>query len=565
MIKDLSQATGDLVERRAPVCIIGAGTAGLFLARQLRQRKIGIVVLESGHSLARKPAEMGHHCEQQGIPYRGADQGRSFGLGGTSVLWGGQMIPLTVSDMAARSAVDIPAWPLSHDQVAACFPRVEAALGLLPVATPQEEQRTLARYFSALGQIHPDFELRLSQWIPFQTRNFAKAFATDLQGDADLEVWTNASVVSLDQAADNPGRIAAVQARCPKGRHLVVHPQVVVICAGALESTRLMLAFDEAAQGLITKAGAPLGRYFADHLSVTCGRFQCHDWRRYNLATAPLFQRGVMRTPRLEITSQVQDQLALTSAFAHFTFITHGDTGFDMVRDVLRRRQGEDRSLAIDPLKLGTAVGDVSAMALWRSLHQRLYIPRQAELLLQVDIEQVPNWNSHLRLAEERDELGRRRLIVAWQITPEDRRVIRTVAERAIAAWGRSDLNRVATLHPALPEDLDNFESLYDVYHPTGMLRMGSSPANSVVDSDLRVWPLENTYISSTGVFPSAGSANPGLTHLALTCRLGDHLVKTLSSRDQLPSPSVWATTPTALGGGQAKAIEKSPLAKPTG
>lgn len=561
MIKDLSQATGDLVERRAPVCIIGAGTAGLFLARQLRQRKIGVVVLESGHSLARKPAEMGHHCEQQGIPYRGADQGRSFGLGGTSVLWGGQMIPLTVSDMAARSAVDIPAWPLSHDQVAACFPRVEAALGLLPVATPQEEQRTLARYFSALGQIHPDFELRLSQWIPFQTRNFAKAFATDLQGDADLEVWTNASVVSLDQAADNPGRIAAVQARCPKGRHLVVHPQVVVICAGALESTRLMLAFDEAAQGLITKAGAPLGRYFADHLSVTCGRFQCHDWRRYNLATAPLFQRGVMRTPRLEITSQVQDQLALTSAFAHFTFITHGDTGFDMVRDVLRRRQGEDRSLAIDPLKLGTAVGDVSAMALWRSLHQRLYIPRQAELLLQVDIEQVPNWNSHLRLAEERDELGRRRLIVAWQITPEDRRVIRTVAERAIAAWGQSDLGRVATLHPALPEDLDNFESLYDVYHPTGMLRMGSSPANSVVDSDLRVWPLENTYISSTGVFPSAGSANPGLTHLALTCRLGDHLVKTLSSRDQLPSPSVWATTPTALGVGQAKAIEKSPLA----
>ena len=561
MIKDLSQATGDLVELRAPVCIIGAGTAGLFLARQLRQRKIGVVVLESGHSLARKPAEMGHHCEQQGIPYRGADQGRSFGLGGTSVLWGGQMIPLTVSDMAARSAVDIPAWPLSHDQVAACFPRVEAALGLLPVATPQEEQRTLARYFSALGQIHPDFELRLSQWIPFQTRNFAKAFATDLQGDADLEVWTNASVVSLDQAADNPGRIAAVQARCPKGRHLVVHPQVVVICAGALESTRLMLAFDEAAQGLITKAGAPLGRYFADHLSVTCGRFQCHDWRRYNLATAPLFQRGVMRTPRLEITSQVQDQLALTSAFAHFTFITHGDTGFDMVRDVLRRRQGEDRSLAIDPLKLGTAVGDVSAMALWRSLHQRLYIPRQAELLLQVDIEQVPNWNSHLRLAEERDELGRRRLIVAWQITPEDRRVIRTVAERAIAAWGQSDLGRVATLHPALPEDLDNFESLYDVYHPTGMLRMGSSPANSVVDSDLRVWPLENTYISSTGVFPSAGSANPGLTHLALTCRLGDHLVKTLSSRDQLPSPSVWATTPTALGVGQAKAIEKSPLA----
>ena len=550
MITDLSQATVGLVERRSPVCIIGAGTASLFLARQLRQHQIRVVVVEAGHSLARKPGEMGHHCEQQGIPYRGADQGRSFGLGGTSVLWGGQMIPLTVSDMAARPAVAIPAWPLSHDQVTTYFPRVEAALGLLPVATPQEEQRLLTRHFAALGHIHPDFELRLSQWIPFQTRNFAKAFATDLQGDGDLEVWTNAAVVSLDQAADNPGRIAAVQARSPNGHHLVVHPQVVVICAGALESTRLMLAFDEAANGLITQAGAPLGRYFADHLSVTCGRFQCHDWRRYNLTTAPLFQQGVMRTPRLEVSSQVQDQLALTSAFAHFTFVTHGDTGFDMVRDVLRRRQGEHRALALDPLKLGTAVGDVSAMALWRSLYQRLYIPRQAELLLQVDIEQVPNWDSHLRLAEERDDLGRRRLIVAWRITPEDRRVIRTVAERAISAWGQSELRRVATLHPALPEDLDNFESLYDVYHPTGMLRMGSSPANSVVDPDLRVWSLENTYISSTGVFPSAGSANPGLTHLALTCRLGDHLVKNLSSGAQLSSPLIRTAPPASLGVG---------------
>lgn len=163
MITDLSQATVGLVERRVPVCIIGAGTAGLFLARQLRQHQIRVVVVEAGHSLARKPGEMGHHCEQQGIPYRGADQGRSFGLGGTSVLWGGQMIPLTVSDMAARPAVAIPAWPLSHDQVTTYFPRVEAALGLLPVTTPQEEQRLLTRHFAALGHIHPDFELRLSQ------------------------------------------------------------------------------------------------------------------------------------------------------------------------------------------------------------------------------------------------------------------------------------------------------------------------------------------------------------------------------------------------------------------
>jgi choline dehydrogenase-like flavoprotein len=56
---------------------------------------------------------------------------------------------------------------------------------------------------------------------------------------------------------------------------------------------------------------------------------------------------------------------------------------------------------------------------------------------------------------------------------------------------------------------------------------MGNTTANSVVDRHLRVWALDNGYISSTAVFPSAGSANPGLMHLALTARLAEHIAKT--------------------------------------
>ncbi|MFZ1827530.1 MAG: GMC family oxidoreductase [Candidatus Competibacteraceae bacterium] len=306
-------------------------------------------------------------------------------------------------------------------------------------------------------------------------------------------------------------------------------PEMLVICAGALESTRLMLDFDESSQGLITCSGAPLGRYFADHLSVTCGQFECRDWRRYNLETAPIFTGGVMRTPRLELSSNAQQRLTVTSAFAHFTFLTHGNTGFDMVRNLLRQRQGEQQGLGLSPKMLSRVVGDVSAKAFWRGVYRWLWIPRQADLLLQVDIEQTPNWDSRLSLSDERDHLQRKRLVVEWQIKPDDIRVIRSVAERAITAWGASSLRDAAALRLTLPEEFANFESLYDVYHPTGALRMGSNAANSVVDRNLRVWALDNGYISSTAVFPSAGSANPGLMHLALTARLAEHIANTFS------------------------------------
>ena len=198
------------------------------------------------------------------------------------------------------------------------------------------------------------------------------------------------------------------------------------------------------------------------------------------------------------------------------------------MRNLLRQRQGEPRGLGLTPGKLWRTVSDASAMVFWRGIYRRLWIPRQADLLLQVDIEQAPNWNSRLSLAEEHDDLGRKRLMIEWRIKPDDIRLIRTVAERTLQAWNASPLREVAILRLTLPQEFDDFEALYDVYHPTGTLRMGSAAANSVVDRDLRVWMLENGYISSTAVFPSSGSANPGLTHLALTARLAEHIAKGL-------------------------------------
>lgn len=522
MINDLTASTEASIERAAPVCIVGAGTAGLFLAQQLRQQGIRVLLLETGDALARRPNEIGQKCVQRGVPYRGADLGRSFGLGGTSALWGGQMIPLTASDMGARPALGIESWPIDYQDLMDYLPIVKRVLGL-ESGGGCDEEGLLQRRFPALSHLGTDFQLRLSQWLPFRTRNFAKTFAPAVQSDAGLEVWLNAAVVRLDVAPDGD-RIVSVEARSPTGRVLVVKPRVLVVCAGALESTRLLLEFDEYSKGSLTNAGAPLGRYFSDHLSVTCGRFECHDWRQYNLETAPVFEKGLMRTPRLELSSCAQERLGVTSAFAHFNFVTHGDTGFDVVRNILRKLQGDQGSLGLSPRRLGRVFTDVSAMAYWRGIHQRLWIPRQADLLLQVDIEQVPNWNSRLSLSNELDVLGRKRLLVDWRIGSEDTHLIQTVAGSTIKAWGASGLRDIAQLHLTLPKQISDFETLYDVYHPTGTIRMGRHPRESTVDADLKIWGLRNCFISSTAVFPSAGSANPGLMHLALTARLADYI-----------------------------------------
>ena len=60
--------------------------------------------------------------------------------------------------------------------------------------------------------------------------------------------------------------------------------------------------------------------------------------------------------------------------------------------------------------------------------------------------------------------------------------------------------------------------------HLVGGCRMGTDPERSVVDSDHRLWEVDNVLIADGSVMPTQGSANPALTIMALASRLAERL-----------------------------------------
>jgi choline dehydrogenase-like flavoprotein len=60
--------------------------------------------------------------------------------------------------------------------------------------------------------------------------------------------------------------------------------------------------------------------------------------------------------------------------------------------------------------------------------------------------------------------------------------------------------------------------------HQCGTARMGSDPATSVVDVNLKAHELENLWICDASVLPTSAAVNPSLTVAALALRLGAHL-----------------------------------------
>src|SRR5688500_15028554 len=101
VLTDLGQATGS-VARETEICVIGAGAAGLTLARRLLAKGHSLILLESGgRDYEASTADL-NAGETIGEDYYPLDHARLRFFGGTTAIWGGRCAELDAIDLAER-------------------------------------------------------------------------------------------------------------------------------------------------------------------------------------------------------------------------------------------------------------------------------------------------------------------------------------------------------------------------------------------------------------------------------------------------------------------------------
>jgi choline dehydrogenase-like flavoprotein len=139
-----------------------------------------------------------------------------------------------------------------------------------------------------------------------------------------------------------------------------------------------------------------------------------------------------------------------------------------------------------------------------------------------LSMEQLPNPQSRVTLADSRDLTGMPRLRLDWRILPADRENIRSAAMQLGRAMADNGLGSFYL--PSFVRDLDLDGQVQIASHHMGTARMSVEARNGVVDSNLRLHDAHNVYVASSAVFPTGGWANPTLTIVALAARLASHL-----------------------------------------
>jgi choline dehydrogenase-like flavoprotein len=513
-------------EIHCDVCVVGAGPVGLTLARALADKGRDVVVLDAGPSTpTTERLDSGVRFDR--LAYKGATEGRAFGLGGTSSLWGGQLLPVRDTDLCARSQIGAPEWPIAYAELERHFGQLQRWLHVGQSAFDLGSVK-------ASDSPHPlaqlswlDWAPRRSQWMSFDRRNLAKAWRRELAAARGIVIWLNAHAGGWHfNAPPGPRVLEGVEARSANGHILKLRPRVVAVCAGGLESARAVLEMNLQSGGLSPGVDQFSGRYLHDHLSMRIARIEVLDRTRLQQLFAPRFEGATMRSLRMELSPDFLAREHLPALYAHIIAVAPADSAFAVVRDMLRALQRGQMYAAIrDAARMPKALPGIADLLYWRYLRNRLAFPSDSTLYLSVDFEQAPQRENRIYLGESGPD-GRRRLHIDWDIPSDAPRIGKAVQKAFQAFWIENQLEKVARLDFIDLEtpDVNWVSNLYGLYHPAGTTQMARDPEFGVVDADLRIHGTRNAFVAGSSVFPSMGAANPTFTAMALALRLAEFI-----------------------------------------
>ncbi|MFL5562508.1 MAG: GMC oxidoreductase [Gemmatimonadaceae bacterium] len=510
------------------VILVGAGAAGLSLAHSLASREWLVTLVEGGGDQPLRGLEDTYRVSVVGTPHRGVHEGRFRAWGGSTTRWGGQLWPWEPHEFQPRPTIGVDGWPIRYDDVAAWY---EPAFTMMRVQRPLLTEQAAARCGVESARLESSpFAIKYSTWLPWRLRNLGRTLGAPLRRNARVTIHANTTVTGFEFDSRR-ARVTGVRMRAADGAERTIRASHVVLAAGALENVRLLFAAAEDGDAPGNSSGW-LGRAFMDHLSVRVARFRPADRNAFARMFAPVFVGDIQYTPRLVARPEVLERERLLSAYGHWDVAPAEGSALDVLRAKLRRFQaGEGLRMDADDLRrLASGMRDVYALARGLLVDKRRWFPRDAQIHLRVDTEQLPDRESRLFASGDRDSYGLPRLVLDWRISELERRTVVRTAELLAAQLEKTGVGVLDPIGDPFSADRDWGELRGDSFHMMGGTRMANDSASGVVDVDCKVFGMENLYIAGASVFPTGGMANPTLTLIALALRLADHLARAHST-----------------------------------
>jgi len=528
MLIDLNDAAAPgLLE--TDVCVVGGGAAGVALARKLVNAGHDVCLLEAGGMDFEQATQELCLGDIVGMDYYELEHSRLRFFGGTTNIWGGRSVPLSRIDFEKREWVPHSGWPIKLADLEPYYQIAHDSLELGDYEYSQEMWNKLQ--LKPIG-FDPDEVAHLFWRFDNKKERFNSSQVDDLIAAPNARIVLHANVISI-QAGEQARDVRHLVVRTLQGHEAHCRARHFVLACGAIENARLLLLSDDVEKGGVGNAGDQVGRYFMEHPHGRIAHIKTEDpawfWAQYRKRFPAA---GPPVAPALVTPEALQHSRRILNSAATFKIERNPELGLGLGNKVylnlkhdLNATQTNRRIWHLYRELLNWLQKHVS-MTLLRSIVRI----KKMELYLMARAEQAPNPDSRVKLSNGVDALGCRRGDLDWQLSELDKRSVLELARAVGREFERLGLGELQTA-PWLEDGTDAWPVDPTVgnhpiggYHHMGTTRMSESVATGVVDANCTVHGYSNLHIAGSSVFTTGGWANPTLTILALTHRLGDHL-----------------------------------------
>ncbi|MEY2439704.1 MAG: hypothetical protein QOI34_1089 [Verrucomicrobiota bacterium] len=537
-----SVSTGAQIE--ADICIVGAGLAGLVLAREFIGTSVRICLLESGGRDAEPAApDSPPYCQNGGLPYAGPKMARARRFGGSTHQWnvpidgdrfGARLRPLDPIDFEQRDWVPGSGWPFPKTHLDPYYDKAQAICHVEPTSFEVDDWQDQPNRALALSDDR--VQTIIYKFVARDT--LALGYTEEVSRANNITSLLHADVLDLETPSI-PDRITRSRVATLNGTSFNVSAKLFILAGGGIEIPRLLLLSRKSTPNGLGNENDLVGRFFMEHPHFWQGIFvpndgallqstalynEIHSVKGVAVIGKLALAESVLRRERL-LNQNVQlipgrmpdpfksrrPDLASVESFRTFaSAVLHGQSPGGVERH-LKNIAGGLHEIAI-----------AGARKVRNRLlgNEEILVYHFANMM-----EQTPNPESRVTLGSDRDVFGQLCAKLSWHIAPQDIRSAVRTQQILAEALESAGLGRFYSemRGEEIPTNLEGG------YHYMGTTKMHPNPRHGVVDADCRLHSVQNLFIAGPSVFPTSGYANPVLTIIAMTLRLADHLKREMS------------------------------------
>lgn len=529
--EDISLLLDQAGQMHWDLIVVGAGIAGSIICDQLRNKKIRILLIESGSLKIDSKLQDLNKMSYSGLPHRENFYSRLRQYGGACNVWAGRLMTMQPEDFSERAWIDSSGWPITYQQIKYWYKELDSLYGfpssdaLIENNYREKSQDNLYRNFA-----NDDlFKIVKAVWAKKTPRFGAgsKTFKALLESK-NVEVLINTTLINLKILDDNS---IACKVVGKNGLTSTIKARKVVLASGGIENARILLSSQSAEGHEVGNKNGNVGRYYMDHPTNVSGGIDLKVPIGFTSLVSRTFWRYRLKSC-VSFSAAFQAKMGYTNNYVEvslkFPDLVEKQLTYlvDFVRtkkyksNLIGGREKEALISAIDLIYLINPSHKIphSLIFLYENIKRAInskYLANQ--IVISHHLEQKPNWHSRITLGNKMLSEHIPIVDLNWKISENEVKAAQDLESRFLDKMYSHGLLQ----EKPLIRDITSFS---DASHHIGTTRMSAKAIDGVVDLNCKVWGTKNLYISGSSVFSTGGSANPTFTIAALALRLANHL-----------------------------------------